>query len=589
MYDRASRIGECIVGNPLPNIGPGTYDVPRLSDKWMKLDSYAPFQSMSDREHWFQCNDVLQAAPGPGSYDPKFAQYKTPGGGSLANKGSRFERENETIKIVPGPGMYNVSKKSDWIKTKQLSSTNNAIPATGQNKNSGGNLLTNRVKYQRQVDAPSIPTPGQAFGYEETQNGVLKKQVPPDKDCTIGPAFYNNMETVETVAVKKYKGVHFGKLTGGRTDFSKDSWVPGPGQYDPHVKSIDERMMFVNLEGKKQDTTLPRYHEIIEKTELKKSIPGPGRYNIDGQFIRKTPVINIQGLEVEHPPFNVKSSRFGDVKYKAPPVGSYNDPRNAMESLSRVTGMKKSPFGQTAVRFHPHNKKFTPGPGQYNIYNMGLANDSMKKAYMESTRQGAFGSTATRIHPVVKKDQPYMPGPSHYQPRKREESYKKHHTGNFTSTSNRIAHVATETQQSNPPPGSYDVASSYVKTYSKKSAAAPRTKEAYLRNASFVSAAKRATSITAVPMEDETPGPGAYDQSFIGKHVKLSLFVGKDKRFREFKDDDKPGPGAYHLSPLIASTVLKGTFNATLNNPVLKNFDESTSAKTPQQALLVGI
>ena len=33
--------------------------------------------------------------------------------------------------------------------------------------------------------------PGQAYGYEECEDGTLKKQDPPDKDKSLGPAFYN--------------------------------------------------------------------------------------------------------------------------------------------------------------------------------------------------------------------------------------------------------------------------------------------------------------------------------------------------------------------------------------------------------------
>ena len=38
-------------------------------------------------------------------------------------------------------------------------------------------LITSRVRYQRKPDAPSIPSPGQAYGYEETDEGTLRKQV----------------------------------------------------------------------------------------------------------------------------------------------------------------------------------------------------------------------------------------------------------------------------------------------------------------------------------------------------------------------------------------------------------------------------
>ena len=45
-----------------------------------------------------------------------------------------------------------------------------------------------------------------------------------------------------------------------------------------------------------------------------------------------------------------------------PAPGTYNDPRTALESLKKITGLKRSPFGQTSVRFQPdHHIKKTPG------------------------------------------------------------------------------------------------------------------------------------------------------------------------------------------------------------------------------------
>ena len=60
-----------------------------------------------------------------------------------------------------------------------------------------------RITYASQSTAPSIPIPGKSYGYEETDTGGLIPQAPPDRDITIGPAYYN------VYHVRIYSGVLF--------------------------------------------------------------------------------------------------------------------------------------------------------------------------------------------------------------------------------------------------------------------------------------------------------------------------------------------------------------------------------------------
>lgn len=55
-----------------------------------------------------------------------------------------------------------------------------------------------------------------------------------------------------------------------------------------------------------------------------------------------------------------------------------------------------------------------PGPGSYNVFEHGLAQESFKKAFFERTRKGGFGSTADRklFH---NKESIEAPSPGQYQ------------------------------------------------------------------------------------------------------------------------------------------------------------------------------
>ena len=79
------------------------------------------------------------------------------------------------------------------------------------------------------------------------------------------------------------------------------------------------------------------------------------------------------------------------------------------------------------------------GPGSYNMSGMG--SDSMRKAYVESTRRGAFGTTSMRIQPIIKKTDVELPGPSHYQVKDKDKAFQTRYktlSSNFASLSDRL-------------------------------------------------------------------------------------------------------------------------------------------------------
>uniref|UniRef100_M3XJK7 Sperm tail PG-rich repeat containing 2 n=1 Tax=Latimeria chalumnae TaxID=7897 RepID=M3XJK7_LATCH len=340
----------------------------------------------------------------------------------MQNRAKRFQQH---ISDVPGPGSYEFPVCVE-VGTKDSRPKQQKIPCR-------------RVMYLRKSEAPSIPSPGQAHGYEEAEDGSLSRQLPPPQDVTLGPAYYKP-QNYETHVTKKYKGIHFGNMTAKRSDF-KIQEVPGPGAYDP---SPDSTLNYENVnlkreDKKKDESFIPRYHEVLVLQEKKKDVPGPGKYDIKGQFEKKSNMIH-EGVEVQQPPFLSQSKRFASLKSITPAPGAYDDPRTAFQSLKKTSGYNRTPFSQTSVRFLPESKlRKTPGPGAYNLVNYSLAEQSQKKVYLESARKGAFGTSSPRLQTFVKNNT-LTPGPADYKIKsKLDEDYKQQQSSVFASGTDRLS------------------------------------------------------------------------------------------------------------------------------------------------------
>ncbi|KAG6933599.1 sperm tail PG rich repeat containing 2, partial [Chelydra serpentina] len=321
---------------------------------------YAPFLSLTTRDFAFTIPNAEIDVPGPGHYDISKVQNNIKGGKSPQNKEKRFK---EISTDSPGPGSYNQPPAEGL----EINNRKQREPKEHSQLRTAGS-----IKVYRKVDGPSIPSPGQAFGYEEAEDGTLIKQYPPQRDVTLGPAFYQPVIN-GTYSAMKYKGVHFGNLTGKRSEF-KSQAGPGPGEYDIAQESAlhYENVNIKKEDKKKYEPNVPRYHEVIVLQEEKKGVPGPGQYEIKSQF-QKVANITQNGNEVPRAPFLSQSKRFVHVKSITPAPGTYNETRSALESLKKTSGMKKIPFGQTTVRFTQDSRlEKTPGPAFYNILNYSI-------------------------------------------------------------------------------------------------------------------------------------------------------------------------------------------------------------------------
>ncbi|XP_025240598.1 sperm-tail PG-rich repeat-containing protein 2 [Theropithecus gelada] len=351
------------------------------------------------------------------------------------------------------------------------SSIEKAVPGPGHYNVSEAQKISRAPTLTRSVDVPSIPSYGKSYGYHINDDGSIIKCFPPASDSTLGPAYYKPQFNVSN-ATLKYKGIHFGN-SSGRQELPKKSG-PGPGEYDI-VQKKTSYYENVNIQRDQQQnycSFVPRLYEIIVLQEEKK--------------------------------------RFLPVKSITPAPGTYNEPRTALKSLKKTSGLKNIPFGQSAVRFTQDIRtEEMPGPGFYNILNNTII-ASVRNICSKKQKKSAFGSSAPRTFFLVQKEASATPGPADYQACWHSQGggisdELPNLTNKYAAFLSRAERTMKVSDMVIPAPGSYDVHKSYEMSQVKHKYMPPRSLVAKRKHASFLSATPRC-------LEKITDGPGRLDR-----------------------------------------------------------------------------
>ncbi|XP_030774932.1 sperm-tail PG-rich repeat-containing protein 2 [Rhinopithecus roxellana] len=387
------------------------------------------------------------------------------------------------------------------------SSIEKAVPGPGHYNVSEAQKISRAPTLTRSVDVPSIPSCGKSYGYHINDDGSIIKCFPPASDSTLGPAYYKPQFDVSN-ATLKYKGIHFGN-SSGRQELPKKSG-PGPGEYDI-VQKKTSYYENVNIQRDQQQnycSFVPRLYEIIVLQEKKK--------------------------------------RFLPVKSITPAPGAYNEPRTALKSLKKTSGLKNIPFGQSAVRFTQDIRtEEMPGPGFYNILNNTII-ASVRNICSKKQKKSAFGSSVPRTFFLVQKEASATPGPAAYQACWHSQGggisdELPNLTNKYAAFLSRTKRTMKVSDMVTPAPGSYDVHKSYEMSQVKHKYMPPRSLVAKRKHASFLSATPR-----CLEKMTDGPGPAAYNP-VLRKSCPIPLFVKASKRFEESREIT-PGPATYEIS-----------------------------------------
>ncbi|XP_072754212.1 uncharacterized protein [Anoplolepis gracilipes] len=349
----------------------------------------------------------------------------------------------------------------------------------------------------------------------------------------------------------------------GRDD-ERTSVTPGPGDYEHETKKSPVQIHNERTrEAKRAAAKQPRFLEALYQQKLRQNFPAPNHYDLLKNKFYKYKHIRCKCDRHLTKPLPVKrTAKKIEKKFMSdtPGPGKYEI---AIRQICHGS-ILNVPFGTFSARFKKIVYPMTPGPADYHTEVGNLSFESTKrfKKYEKMTDYIKFYKTLTLLSSDTEctfTDEREVID---------EEKCLVYHAV-FKSRVDRFPKIHDDV----PDPGAYEALSAFK---------ANRDRCDFLCRQLIPSPfGSRACRFPMTLKGDfHVPGPAHYNLSGdISKNIKNGVICYAP---RERKEDIKaPGPLHYHIHPYIASSVLKKSFNVTLDkSKIIKPINE---IQTPWQ------
>jgi len=540
VYDKQERKITFELASTPARVGPGCYNLDDDADlRGRKGQKPAPFQTTGS----IGSSGVNFPGPGP-IYNPKIADSnsrhnRVVGGRALANTAPRFVY---TSNDMPGPGTYEIMRKTRWLQKGAVSMEPATIPPPPSEPvkvfikdqdESQPPKRTTVMKPPRPLAIPSIPDGDRLFGYRINRDGKLTVNKRPDTF----PALYDG--ELPKFQTEKFHGCKF----GARTALRDTNWAgppgPAPNNYLPSIPRKKNFSRTQPLLASAWGMMSPEKN--YPKMKVYSDLPAPNAYDVRGEM----PV-----LEEGKAAFDQSSKRFVYVYNQNPGPGAYETCGGLIGDSATV-----APLSFTAKRFQSIPES-SPGPSDYE-QPLGVAEEINKKSVLLGSDHGAFGISQGRDFNLASAVS--TPAPNAYNPKQAKAGPDPKVTRRLTSSFANREPIGMDPRfnagYGNPAPNGYEYAKAFERLKSSRRAPG-RTNEAKERQSCFNYHAQRFHDI-----KNDVPAPCTYDPVIECKCTAKGRFTVHDEKLKSIQESTGPGPAYFPKNGNIGPPP---TFNANL-------------------------